>query len=333
MPSMSHTAALAPTATQPQRSDVLHRDLGERFSLLAATSASRRRARSVISSARPSSSRSRGPRSARRRRERPDGAADLSRTTVPRLPGDDRRAPGGQVGLARELQVEWLKPLRRLQQQRGSIAAETRGEGDLAAQQVHPGALELVERPGLRRGQEPESRVERAGLEASLRGGQRALRAPRRVRASARRRAAGTRPRRRARRAPAPGRPSARAPRRPARRAPPRPRPDARPGGPDRPPDRSPPPAPDGPPGVPAPPLIGTRRSAPADDGTSPARRSPAARPFPRQPPTTAIPSRSAARQQQQRIADRLRRREQQQTPRVVRERLESSDEALLDPP
>jgi hypothetical protein len=35
---------------------------------------------------------------------------------------------------------------------------------------------------------------------------------------------------------------------------------------------------------------------------------------------------------QQQRIADRLRRRDQQQTPRVIRERLESSDEALLDP-
>ena len=37
--------------------------------------------------------------------------------------------------------------------------------------------------------------------------------------------------------------------------------------------------------------------------------------------------------QQQPRIADRLRRREQQQTPRVDRERIESLDEALLDSP
>ena len=36
--------------------------------------------------------------------------------------------------------------------------------------------------------------------------------------------------------------------------------------------------------------------------------------------------------QQQQRIADRLRRRKQQETPRIVRERLKSSNEALLDP-
>ena len=35
---------------------------------------------------------------------------------------------------------------------------------------------------------------------------------------------------------------------------------------------------------------------------------------------------------QQQRIADRLRRRDQQQTPRIVSQRLESPDEALLDP-
>ena len=57
----------------------------------------------------------------------------------------------------------------------------TGGEGDLAAQQVHLGALELVERPGLRRRQQPESRVERAGLQARLRRGQSAIRPPRRV--------------------------------------------------------------------------------------------------------------------------------------------------------
>ena len=35
---------------------------------------------------------------------------------------------------------------------------------------------------------------------------------------------------------------------------------------------------------------------------------------------------------EQQRIADRLRRRHQQQQPQVLRQRLEASNEALLDP-
>ena len=48
----------------------------------------------------------------------------------------------------------------------------------MGAHQVDAGALELVERPGLRRGQQPERGVERAGLEAGLRGRQRALAAP-----------------------------------------------------------------------------------------------------------------------------------------------------------
>ena len=65
--------------------------------------------------------------------------------------GDERRIQGGQVGLARELRVEWLQPVGGLQQQRGSIAAKARGEGDVATQQVDSGALELIERPGLRR--------------------------------------------------------------------------------------------------------------------------------------------------------------------------------------
>jgi hypothetical protein len=49
----------------------------------------------------------------------------------------------------------------------------------VGANQVDPGALGLVERSVLRRGQEPERRVERAGLEACLRRGQRAVRPPR----------------------------------------------------------------------------------------------------------------------------------------------------------
>ena len=46
---------------------------------------------------------------------------------------------------------------------------------------VSSGALEPVERVGLRRGQEAERRVELAGLEARLCRGQRALRTPCRV--------------------------------------------------------------------------------------------------------------------------------------------------------
>ena len=49
----------------------------------------------------------------------------------------------------------------------------------MGSQQVNPSALELIECSGLRRGQEPERRVERARLKACLRRGQRPLRPPR----------------------------------------------------------------------------------------------------------------------------------------------------------
>ena len=180
-----------------------------------------------------------------------------------------------------------------------------------------------------------QSRVERAGLEARLRRGQRAIRAPRRdppVSATAR-----SQERRRGGEPATSLRPAGRAlelRRRPARQGPPRPRPDATPGGPDRPPDRSPPPAPDGPPGAPPPSLTDTPPSAPADGGTSPARRSPAARLPPRLPRPTArsraarprassssgSPTGSAA-------ASSNRRRASSDSA------LESSNEALLDPP
>ena len=67
----------------------------------------------------------------------------------------------------------------------GARLPQPEANGDLAAQQVGPRALELVERARLRRRQQPQRRVERAGLEARLRGGQRALRAPGRVGVSA----------------------------------------------------------------------------------------------------------------------------------------------------
>ena len=51
----------------------------------------------------------------------------------------------------------------------------------MAPQEIHPGALEFVERSGLRGDDEPERRGERAGLEARFRRGQRALGSSRRI--------------------------------------------------------------------------------------------------------------------------------------------------------
>ncbi len=45
-------------------------------------------------------------------------------------------------------------------------------EGDLPAQQIRPGLLELIQRSRLRGAQQPQRRIERAGLILSLRGGE-----------------------------------------------------------------------------------------------------------------------------------------------------------------
>ena len=50
------------------------------------------------------------------------------------------------------------------------IAAETGGEGHLRPEQRGPGALELVDRAGFGHRHQLERLVERAGLEAELRG-------------------------------------------------------------------------------------------------------------------------------------------------------------------
>ena len=91
------------------------------------------------------------------------------------LPGEQGRHPGGQVGLAGQVQVERLEPAGRLEQQRRRVAAQPRGEHDLPAQQVHPGALQLIQRSGFRRGQQLQGRPERAGLQVGLRRGERPL--------------------------------------------------------------------------------------------------------------------------------------------------------------
>jgi pimeloyl-ACP methyl ester carboxylesterase len=73
--------------------------------------------------------------------------------------------------------VERLQPPRGVQQQRGRVTV-ARGEGDMAPEQFHPSALELVERLDVCGGHQAERPVEGAGLEARVRGSQRALRAP-----------------------------------------------------------------------------------------------------------------------------------------------------------
>ena len=187
-------------------------------------------------------------------------------------------------------------------------------ERDLGAQQVEAGALELVQRPGLRRRQQPERRRRTrrpAGSACAAASARSARRAGSPVSATARWRnaaAAASPPRACARpaersssAATSSSGPAAAAARCQARRSGSalaigrlRQRQVRRPALVRRSPTGRPP-------------------SAPADGGTSRARRRRAARPVAAAAAASRCPSRSAARQQQQRIADRLGRRDEQQ--------------------
>ena len=115
---MSHTRLLANVAIHPHRRTS---SSGMPVSALAARCRVGAAAAwpSVISSARPSSSRSSGRGVAARRRERLDGAADLEEDARSASgSGHLRRAPRRQVGLAGEIQVERLEPSGGRQQQR-----------------------------------------------------------------------------------------------------------------------------------------------------------------------------------------------------------------------
>ena len=116
------------------------------------------------------------------RGEGPGGAGDLKQVAGARqISGEECRLPRVDERLAGQVEVERLEALGRLQQQRGSVAAQAGGERDPPAQQVRPGGLKLVERPGLRQGDEVACLAERAGLQAGLCRGQRALGAAHRV--------------------------------------------------------------------------------------------------------------------------------------------------------
>ena len=145
MPSKSHTRALAPAATEPHRRTSSHGHAGERC---RCPPQRRGRGGAPVGDQQGEAVEEhlQGTRSTRWRRQGLGAAADLLEDALSgEMPRHARRTPGGQVGLARELQVERFEPAGRLEQQRGCVAAQTRGEGDVAAQQVSPGALELIQ--------------------------------------------------------------------------------------------------------------------------------------------------------------------------------------------
>ena len=246
-------------------------------------------------------------------------------------PGEQSRAPGVEERLARKPRVERLEPLRGAQEERRSVAPAALGVGGLGAKEVEAGVLQLVQRPHL--GRRQERRAPRRTC--PRRGSPRQPRAPAplaaRNRRSAPRPAAGMPPPRRGRRAPAPGQPSAPAQPRPPRRGPRPPPRGATHGGPGRCPGRSPRPEQDARLGARPRSPTGRRPSAPADDGMSPVRRLPASRRRPIRPCGCDAESLGRALQQQ-RVSDRLGRRQQQHEARVGAERVQPANVALLDP-
>ena len=117
---------------------------------------------------------------------RPPGRLSFARDLVQargarKLPGEQRRAPRVEVGLARELRIERLERLGSSKEQgRSGAAAAFRVRG-LGAQQVQAGALELVQRTDLGRRHHPASRIESARPQTVVGGGERAVSPSRRV--------------------------------------------------------------------------------------------------------------------------------------------------------
>ena len=103
------------------------------------------------------------------RGEGPRGPGDLEHIAgACQMPGKRGCAPRSQIGLTGQIEVQRLEPLGRLEQQRGSVAAEVRHKRDLPAQQVHPRASQSIQWPSLRDRQQFQRLSERAGLHADL---------------------------------------------------------------------------------------------------------------------------------------------------------------------
>ena len=283
---------------------------------------------------RPSSSRSHGERRIRRERAR-------SPRRGRRRAGCRRRRPGRPANSAAAHASRYVSRERRTSSGSSFLAAWSSssgaspprfcGERDLGPQQIDAGSPELVERPGLRGRQQPAGRIERARPEAGLGGRERSVGSPRGI---ARQRDRTLQERGRG------GEAAARL--RPARRELELARdllvgPGGRSGQMPRATIRI-----DvairhlrqrqvGRPALRRRRRTGRRPSAPADGGRSRARSS-ASSPSVASTARRRDPEAFARALQEQRIADRLGRRDEQQTPRVVGEGLEPPDVALLDP-
>ena len=174
-PSWSHSQIAARAASQPHRSTS-----STEASLLAnaATARSqrgRRRARARGEDQREAVEQQvAGQRPIRGLGRRRHGTGDVEQPAARgrEVPGEQRRAPRVEVGVAAEAHVERLEPPRRLEQQQRSVATAVLGEGDLGPEQDHPGPPELVERPGLRDRQQSARHVERSRTQARLGGGE-----------------------------------------------------------------------------------------------------------------------------------------------------------------
>ena len=174
--SSSHSSAAATCANQPHRSRCSTGTSAPAKVRTAWRSLGAAAARpSVMSSARPSSKRSSSTR-LRRRRQVQSGAGHLGQVPGARqAPGEQRCAPRAEVSITRHVEVERFETIGRFQQLGGCVAAQTRGERDLASQQVDSGTGKPIQRPGLRLGEQLEGVIERSGLEVGHCRGQRAL--------------------------------------------------------------------------------------------------------------------------------------------------------------
>ncbi len=113
----------------------------------------------------------------RRRARRAGGLSHLPQTAAAGQPASHQR--GGkslQVCTAGQQHVQRIKLPGRRQEQRRCVAAMPGSQRDLAAQQARPGALKLIQRPGLRDRHQRKPGVERAGLALGLRRRERPFR-------------------------------------------------------------------------------------------------------------------------------------------------------------
>ena len=117
------------------------------------------------------------------RRGAPSGRGHLTRADAAiEAAGEDRGSERFQVRLARQSGVEWLELLGCIEKQGRSVAAAPEREHDLGAQASEPRALKLVQRAPLRSRQELLRGLRRTGLELRLRCGERPATASGRIR-------------------------------------------------------------------------------------------------------------------------------------------------------